>query len=326
MSQTWLISAETDFEKTLLKAVHQAVVLSKKGLHDAAATPPNMVSVRGIEMPRIGGPFGAVVLAHDGTILGTGSNRVMLDNDASMHGEIAAFRDAIQRGNKGRLKGSILVTSCDPCPMCFTRALEHEVASVVYLNSTEEADEIGFRDDFFWEELYKKPMSSRDRFFQVSQAETRIEINSVLVDLDPLYSVFFFDWDTGGIKAKYKSEALQQDGESIAIGALQEWGKLQNHFLHESYGIVVRDEIPESAFWALKWASFAGVGALFSSPQTIATRNRYQWDDLSTEDRYHLLKGSEPGTISLIRLPNGHPLRIEALATFKEWQKRRATY
>ncbi|MFA6867463.1 MAG: deaminase, partial [Clostridia bacterium] len=42
----------------------------------------------------IGGPFGAVVIDEDGTILSVASNSVLRDHDPTAHAEINAIREA----------------------------------------------------------------------------------------------------------------------------------------------------------------------------------------------------------------------------------------
>ena len=104
-----------------------------------------------------GGPFGACIVK-DGKIIGRGSNQVLKTNDPTAHAEITAIRDACKNINSYDLSGSILYTSCYPCPMCLSAIIWANIKKVYYGNTKEDADEIGFRDDYIYD--YMKNMDS----------------------------------------------------------------------------------------------------------------------------------------------------------------------
>ena len=64
-----------------------------------------------------GGPFGAVIV-RNGEVVATGVNRVTADNDPTAHAEVNAIRQACQRESTFNLKGCVIYSSCEPCPMC----------------------------------------------------------------------------------------------------------------------------------------------------------------------------------------------------------------
>ena len=64
-----------------------------------------------------GGPFGAVVVKN-GKIIARGHNRVTSSNDPTAHAEITAIRNACKKLKSFELKGCIIYSSCEPCPMC----------------------------------------------------------------------------------------------------------------------------------------------------------------------------------------------------------------
>ena len=97
-----------------------------------------------------GGPFGAVIVKN-GEIVGKGNNHVVLDNDPTAHGEMVAIRDACKNLNTFDLSGCELYTSCYPCPMCLSASIWANIKTVYYGNTKEDAEEIGFRDDFIYE-------------------------------------------------------------------------------------------------------------------------------------------------------------------------------
>lgn len=98
----------------------------------------------------VGGPFGACVVK-DNEIIGRGSNHVLENNDPTAHAEIMAIRDACQKVNSYDLSDCILYTSCYPCPMCLSAIIWSNIKKVYYGNTSKDAEEIGFRDDFIYE-------------------------------------------------------------------------------------------------------------------------------------------------------------------------------
>jgi len=97
-----------------------------------------------------GGPFGACVVKN-GKIIGKGSNQVLKNNDPTAHAEIMAIRDACRKINSYDLTDCVLYTSCYPCPMCLSAIIWANIKKVYYGNTKEDADEIGFRDDFIYD-------------------------------------------------------------------------------------------------------------------------------------------------------------------------------
>ena len=62
-------------------------------------------------------PVGAVV-TKDGAILGTGRNRMRVDNDPTAHAEVVAMRAAATAVGDWRLDGCDLWATLEPCAMC----------------------------------------------------------------------------------------------------------------------------------------------------------------------------------------------------------------
>lgn len=60
-------------------------------------------------------PIGGSLVAADGTVLGRGHNRRVQDDDPSVHGETAAFRNA---GRQRTYAGTTMVTTLSPCWYC----------------------------------------------------------------------------------------------------------------------------------------------------------------------------------------------------------------
>jgi len=104
-----------------------------------------------------GGPFGAIVVAADGTVIGEGQNRVTRDLDPSAHAEVQAIRAACRTVGDFSLAGATLYTSCEPCPMCMATTLWARIDRVFYAADRHDAARGGFDDRDFYD------LFSRDR-------------------------------------------------------------------------------------------------------------------------------------------------------------------
>ena len=96
-----------------------------------------------------GGPFGACIVK-DGKIIGKGDNMVLGKNDPTAHAEVVAIRDACKNINSYDLTGCELYTTSYPCPMCLSAIIWANIKMVYYGNAMDEADDIGFRDEYIY--------------------------------------------------------------------------------------------------------------------------------------------------------------------------------
>lgn len=103
-----------------------------------------------------GGPFGAVI-AKDGKIIAEGSNKVTINNDPTAHAEVCAIRNACKILNTFELANCVIYTSCEPCPMCLGAIYWARLSKIFYANDRKDAAEIGFDDDFIYEEIAIEP-------------------------------------------------------------------------------------------------------------------------------------------------------------------------
>jgi tRNA(Arg) A34 adenosine deaminase TadA len=88
-------------------------------------------------------PFGTVIV-RDGNIIARAHNTVWRDVDSTAHAEINAIRQAERRLNSIDLSGSILYTTCEPCPMCLAAIHWSKVASVYFGARIADAASAGF--------------------------------------------------------------------------------------------------------------------------------------------------------------------------------------
>jgi tRNA(adenine34) deaminase len=77
-------------------------------------------------------PVGAVVVAANGEVIGTGRNRREVDSDPTAHAEIVALRAASRSVGLWRLDGATLYATLEPCAMCAGALVNARIARVVY--------------------------------------------------------------------------------------------------------------------------------------------------------------------------------------------------
>ncbi|MDR7001220.1 nucleoside deaminase [Neobacillus niacini] len=99
-----------------------------------------------------GGPFGAVIVKN-GTVISTGRNQVVAGKDPTAHAEVQAIRAACLHLNSYKLTDCEIYTNCKPCPMCLGAIYWSKLKAVYYANTSEDAAQIGFNDQFIYEQL-----------------------------------------------------------------------------------------------------------------------------------------------------------------------------
>ena len=77
-------------------------------------------------------PFGSVIVAPDGTVLGAGWNRNGESGDCTAHAEVQAIREACQRHDRAALEQATLYASGEPCVMCAGAIFWANIRRVVY--------------------------------------------------------------------------------------------------------------------------------------------------------------------------------------------------
>ena len=135
------------------KFIHRAIELSKKGMENNA-----------------GGPFGALVVK-DGKIISEGYNKVTSSNDPTAHAEVVAIRMACEKLNSFQLEGCVIYTSCEPCPMCLGAIYWARPKAVYYACTKEDAAEIGFDDQFIYEEIESGIGNRSIKFINLNREE-----------------------------------------------------------------------------------------------------------------------------------------------------------
>lgn len=86
--------------------------------------------------------YGAV-LWHDGRVLAKTQDTAGTHKDPSQHAEMNAIRQACRELDDANLCGAVLVSTCEPCPMCASAAVWANVSAIVYGVSIEETVRLG---------------------------------------------------------------------------------------------------------------------------------------------------------------------------------------
>ena len=95
-----------------------------------------------------GGPFGTVIVKN-GEVIARGHNKVLLNNDATCHGEVDAIRKAGAVLGTFDLSGCELYTTGEPCHMCLCACMWANIDKIYYGCTIDDNGRIGFRDDKF---------------------------------------------------------------------------------------------------------------------------------------------------------------------------------
>jgi tRNA(Arg) A34 adenosine deaminase TadA len=91
-------------------------------------------------------PFGAVIATAKGAIVCRAHNVVRSDCDATAHAEVVAIRRACSELGTIDLSGHIVVTTCEPCPMCAGAIHWARLDAVVYGAAIADATAAGFNE------------------------------------------------------------------------------------------------------------------------------------------------------------------------------------
>lgn len=91
-------------------------------------------------------PFGAAIAQADGSIVCAAHNTVRADGDPTRHAEMNAIRSACRTLGTIDLCGYLIVTTCEPCPMCASAIHWARLDAVVYGATISDARDAGFNE------------------------------------------------------------------------------------------------------------------------------------------------------------------------------------
>lgn len=161
---TWLLTLATFGAAEAQEPEKESTIMTPQELMQLAIR----LSEENVEQG--GGPFGAVI-ARNGEVIATGTNRVTADCDPTAHAEVSAIRAAARKLGSFDLSGCEIYTSCEPCPMCLGAIYWAHLDRMYYGNDKHDAARIGFDDAFIYEELDRDPSQRRLRMQELLPEE-----------------------------------------------------------------------------------------------------------------------------------------------------------
>jgi guanine deaminase len=75
--------------------------------------------------------YGAVII-FDNELISRTHDTVFTENDPSLHAETKAIKDAAKKLRDKNLCGSILFSTCEPCPMCSSLAVWSNITTIIF--------------------------------------------------------------------------------------------------------------------------------------------------------------------------------------------------
>lgn len=90
-------------------------------------------------------PFGACIVK-DGNVIACDHNIVWESTDITAHGEVHAIRNACKKNNSIDLSGTVIYSTCEPCPMCFTAIHWAKIDKIFYGAEIDDAEKFGFNE------------------------------------------------------------------------------------------------------------------------------------------------------------------------------------
>lgn len=129
------------------------------------------LSRHGSMIEKSGGVFGAVIVKDD-QIIAEGYNQVMRHKDPTWHAEMHAIREASKRLETPHLKGCILYTSAECCPMCLAAAYWAHIDHIFYASTIHDALHYGnFQDAGILEDIRKESQDRRIKADEMMRVE-----------------------------------------------------------------------------------------------------------------------------------------------------------
>jgi guanine deaminase len=90
-------------------------------------------------------PFGACIVK-EGEVIALDHNVVWQTTDITAHAEVTAIRSACKAINDIDLSGSVIYSTTEPCPMCFSASHWARIGTIVYGASIADAARAGFNE------------------------------------------------------------------------------------------------------------------------------------------------------------------------------------
>ena len=90
-------------------------------------------------------PFGACIVK-DGEIIALTHNTVLKDINPCSHAEVNAIAKACKKIDNIDLKGAVLYSTTEPCPMCFSASHWAKISRIVYGCTIKDSAKAGYHE------------------------------------------------------------------------------------------------------------------------------------------------------------------------------------
>ena len=105
-------------------------------------------------------PFGACIVK-TGRIISLGHSTVLSKKDATCHAEMNAIRKACRKLGSNKLKGCMIYSTTEPCPMCFSAIHWAEIDKIIYGTEIRDVHKLGFSELTIKDRTMKKKGGSK---------------------------------------------------------------------------------------------------------------------------------------------------------------------
>jgi len=120
-------------------------------------------------------PFGACIV-NSGKEVACCHNQVWADTDITAHAEIVAIRQACRHLGTVDLSGTVLYSTCEPCPMCFSAIHWANISKIFFGARIEDALGLGFNELVISNEEMKRSGKSRVEVEGMFMLEENLEL------------------------------------------------------------------------------------------------------------------------------------------------------
>ena len=90
-------------------------------------------------------PFGACIVKEN-YIVACCHNQVWSGCDITAHAEVVAIREACKKLKSISLEGTVIYSTCEPCPMCFSACHWAKIDKIIFGASIKDARKAGFNE------------------------------------------------------------------------------------------------------------------------------------------------------------------------------------
>jgi len=101
------------------------------------------IAVKGVRKGN--SPFGSCIVKGDRVIC-VAHNTVLTKKDATNHAEMNAIREACRKLKSHELKGCVVYSTTEPCPMCFSAIHWAKMDAIVYGTNIADVKSLGFKE------------------------------------------------------------------------------------------------------------------------------------------------------------------------------------